>query len=257
MWDFVVTHFNSYAGWGLIFFYYLAAVIWLLVTEKRKERRILFVYMPLVILILFFLPPVAKLIVRFADEEVYYRLLWMLPVSVTVAYTLTEIVLKMRGKLRVILIIASAVLIMIGGRLIYTDERYSVAENEYHMPQAVVDICDKVVIPGREVRVAFPSEHLTFVRQYTALVVMPYGWDDIKLFGEGSDNRLREILDSDAINAEELANETRWKACHYVVVGEDKKLNGNPADYGLEEYTRTDGYVIYKNPEMDFSIPNI
>ena len=50
MWDFVVTHFNSYAGWGLIFFYYLAAVIWLLVTEKRKERRILFVYMPLVIL---------------------------------------------------------------------------------------------------------------------------------------------------------------------------------------------------------------
>ena len=257
MWETVVSHFNSYVGWGIIFILYLAAVIFLFVTEKRKERRILFIYMPLVLLILFFLPPVAKLIEKLADDEIYYRLLWILPVTVTLADTMTEIAIKFKGKMRVIVIAAFAVMIMLGGRLIYTDDRFSVAENEYHMPQEVVDICDAVIIPGREVRVAFPSEFLVYVRQYTPLIVMPYGWDDIKYWGEeGSEHKMREIMNGDVIDANALTYEGRENVVHYIVVSEEKKIVGNMNDGGYEEFARIDGYVIYKSTELDFFIPS-
>ncbi len=255
MWELVVSHFNSYVGWGLIFFFYLAALIWLFVTEKRKERRILFIYMPLVVLILFFLPPVAALIVKYADDDIYYRLLWILPVTVTLADAMTEIALKFKGKVRILVVVVFAVLIMAGGRFIYTDDRYSLAENEYHMPQEVVDICDAVVIPGREVRVAFPSEFLCYVRQYTPLIVMPYGWDDIKMFGEGTDYKLREIINGDVIDAENLAHEGRESTCHYLVVSEDKKIVGDMENFGYEEFAHIDGYVIFKSMELDFFNP--
>ncbi len=255
MWNFVVTHFNSYAGWGLIFFYYLAALIWLFVTEKRKERRILFVYMPLVVLLLFFNPWIARLIIRFSDEEIYYRLLWILPVTVTLAYALTEIVARFKGKLRIALIAAFSVMIMIGGRLVYTDAGYSLAENEYHVPQAVADICDAIVIPGREVRAAFPAEHLVYVRQYTPLVVMPYGWDDIKNYGGASDEVLRDLMEGENTEAEELAERGKATQCHYLILGSDRKLIGDLTDHGFEKYAEIDGYVIYKNPDMDFTVP--
>ena len=256
MWETVVSHFNSYVGWGIIFILYLAAVIFLFVTEKRKERRILFIYMPLVLLILFFLPPVAKLIEKLADDEIYYRLLWILPVTVTLADTMTEIAIKFKGKMRVILIAAFSVMIMLGGRLIYTDDRFSVAENEYHMPQEVVDICDAVIIPGREVRVAFPSEFLVYVRQYTPLIVMPYGWDDLNYAGEeGSFQRIREILENPTIDAKDMGEAADDFSCHYIVLDEEKPIAGEPESYGLEEYMHIDGYVIYKNTDRDFTDP--
>ena len=255
MWKEIIGHFNSYVGGGLIFFCYLSAVIFLFITEKRKERRILFIYMPLIVLFIFLNPLTAILMKKFADEDIYYRLLWILPVTITIGDTLTEVIIRFKGKLKVFLVAGSAILLILGGRLVYTDERYSVAENVYHMPQSVVDICDEIVIPGREIRVVFPTDLLVYIRQYTSLIVMPYGWDDIKTYGESTHSDLREIMDSEVPDAGRLAEEIKKKECHYAVLEEGKVLDGKLTDHGIEEYAHIDGYVIYKNPGMDFTDP--
>lgn len=256
MWSTVVSHLTSYIGWGIIFIYYLVALVYLFVTEKRKERRILFIYMPLIVLIIFLLPVTAMAMERFADDEVYYRLLWILPISITLAAAVTETIIKLKGKAKVFALAGALALIILGGRLIYTDTRFSVAENEYHVPQEVADICDALVIQGREIRVAFPKEMLVYVRQYTPLIVMPYGWDDLKYKGEEkSDSKLRELLEKPAIDAEMVGKEADETSCHYIILNEEKPIAGEPESYGLEEYMHIDGYVIYKNVDRDFTDP--
>ena len=79
--------FQEYMGTGLIMIWFLVSLLYLWVTEKRKHIRILFVYVPLVLLLVFFNPLVVKIISGLADGEIYYRILWLLPVTPVVAFT--------------------------------------------------------------------------------------------------------------------------------------------------------------------------
>ena len=252
MWNLVVNHFTEYIGTGLIFIYYLACVIRMVIVEKRKEYRMLFIYMPGIVLLLFFHPIVAKLMQTYADDEIYYRFMWLIPVTVTIAYTVVDLYCELKGRVRIAVLILSAVLLAAGGRLIYLDNEYSVAENEYHVPQKVVDICDALVIQGREIRVAFPTEMLAYVRQYTPLVVMPYGYEEVRYIKH--DDTLHAQIKSDEPDAEAMFTEAGERGCHYVVIDEKKQIHGNPEEYGYYEYAHIDGYAIYRNMTADFGI---
>ncbi len=252
MWDLIVNHFSEYIGTGLIFIIYLACVIRMFIIEKRKEYRILFIYMPAVVLVLFLCPIVAKIMQKYADDEIYYRIMWLLPVAVTIAYTVVDLYGRVKGKLKAVVLILSALLIVAGGRLVYTDMEYSIAENEYHVPQTVVDICDETVVPGREIVVAFPADLLVYVRQYTPLIVMPYGYDELKYMKLR--NPLYEQMIAEKPDAEKLFAEAVNMKCHYVVIEEAKEIIGDPEEYGFTEYKHIDGYVLYRNNQAYFGL---
>ncbi|MCQ2526325.1 MAG: hypothetical protein MJ130_06135 [Lachnospiraceae bacterium] len=254
MWDYIVNHFTEYIGTGLIFIYYLACVIRMFVTERRKEYRILFIYMPAVVLLLFFNPLVAKMLKTYADDTIYYRIMWLIPVSVTIAYTVVDLCCSLKGKSRILALLLSAVLLIVGGRLVYFDNEYSVAENEYHMPQPVVDICDELVVPGREIMVAFPTEMLVYVRQYTPMIVMPYGYEELKYLYLKYDDPIHAQIRAEEPDAQILFTEAGNRGCHYVVIDENKSIEGNPENYGFYEYIHVDGYVIYRNSAANFDV---
>lgn len=149
--------FQEYMGTGLIMIWFLVSLLYLWVTEKRKHIRILFVYVPLVLLLVFFNPLVAKIISGLADGEIYYRILWLLPVTPVVAFTAVSLCGKLRGYLKYVGIMAALILFMLSGSLIYRNPYFQKAENVYHVPQSVVDICDAIEVPGREVMAVFPE----------------------------------------------------------------------------------------------------
>ena len=78
--------FQEYMGTGLIMIWFLISLLYLWLTEKRKHIRVMFLYVPLVLLFVFFTPLVAKLVSGLADGEIYYRILWLLPVTPVIAY---------------------------------------------------------------------------------------------------------------------------------------------------------------------------
>ena len=259
MWQLVINNFREYIGRGIIVIIYLCALVYLFVTEKKKERRIFFVYMPLAVLVIFFNPFLAKFFAESTDENIYFRLLWLLPVSVTLADFFTSLLLKFKGKMRVIVLIAEVILITLGGRLMYLDDKrldnhYELAENEYHVPQTVVDICDSMIVPGREIIAAFPKELFIYVRQYTSYVVMPYGWDDVKRSSYGSTIPLRRYLENGGETAEELAAAGHEAQCHYLVVPDENIPEGDMAEFGYTEYEKTGGYTIYKSRIQYFGL---
>lgn len=251
MWNIASKLFQEYMGTGLIIILYLIALIYLWTTEKRKYVRILFVHVPVILLLLFFNPLFARLLYSLAEDEIYYRILWLLPVTVTIAFSAVMLYSRLSDHYRTVFALAVAAGIVISGSFIYSNPYFQKADNLYHVPDSVVHICDSIVVPGREVQAAFPLELVQYVRQYEPTVCMPYGremtvdrWNN---WGE-----LPDEMEKETIVLDRLAPLAKEEGCHYIILPEEKEMIGDPAEYGWEVFDRTDGYVIYR--DTDFSL---
>lgn len=250
MWLMANEFFRLYMGTGLIVIFFLAALVYLFLTENRKPVRILFLYMPVVVLLLFFNPLVTKLVYEYADEEIYYRILWLLPVTLVLAYAVVKIYGELETKKRVLFGGTAALLIMVSGSLIYNNGFFSKAENMYHVPQSVVEICDAIEVEGREVMAVFPKELLQYVRQYSPVVCMPYG-REITVDRWNYSTQLYDVMEAKEIDAGKLSELAREQSCAYIILPRDKVVNGNLNDYKFENFGSVEGYVIYKDSTVN------
>lgn len=252
MWKDVVELFRNYMGTGLIMIWFLLSLIYLFVTEKRKYVRIFFVYTPVILLLIYFNPLVAKIVYGVAGNEIYYRILWLMPITPVIAYAAICIYGRLREQRGAGTAsgaaLCMAVLLAFSGSFIYSNPFFSQAENRYHVPDSVVHICDAIAIPGREVMAVFPAELVQYVRQYTSLVRMPYGREiTVERWNFGSE--LYDAMEAEIIDLAVL-EPVVWNAqCHYVVLPSDKEVIGDFADYKWELYCETDGYSVYRVTE--------
>lgn len=242
--------FQEYMGTGLIMIWFLISLLYLWLTEKRKHIRVMFLYVPLVLLFVFFTPLVAKLVSGLADGEIYYRILWLLPVTPVIACAAVDFSGKLAGYRKYVGITAALILFMLSGSLIYRNPYFQKAENVYHVPMSVVDICDAIEVPGREVMAVFPGELLQYVRQYSNVVCMPYG-RNIVVSKWIVQNDLYDVMEQETIDAAELAELARKEQCAYIILPESKILVGRLQDQEYEEFGRMHGYVIYKDATVD------
>lgn len=252
MWKDVMELFRNYMGTGLIVTWFLLAIVYLSVTEKKKHIRIFFVYTPVILLLIYFNPLFAKLIYGVVGNEVYYRILWLLPITPVTAYSSVCIYGQMRKEGREaaagVTALCMAALLAFSGSFAYGNPYFSKAENRYHVPDSVVHICDAIAIPGREVMAVFPAELVQYVRQYTSLVRMPYG-REITVERWNFYSELYEAMEAEVIDLSVL-EPVVWDAqCHYVVLPSDKKVIGDFADYKWELCCETDGYSVYRVTE--------
>lgn len=230
-------------GGGLLVVLFLAAVIYLFFREKRKNVRVLFIYLPVILLLLYFNPLFFGLFERIVGSEIYFRLLWLLPITWVLAYTAVSLYQSLKEKWKLPALMGLLLLIPICGRLVYTNPLFSMAENPYHVPDYVVEICDDIKVEGREVMAVFPREFLLYVRQYSPLVCMPYGRDALIY----QSNSFYQLMESERIDARELAGYAKAAKCHYIILAEEKELVGSLLDYDYEEFNRISGYVIYRD----------
>lgn len=249
----VFQTFYNYMGTGLIVIWYLVALIYLFLQEKRRPRRILFVYMPVIVLLLFFNPLFAGLFNLLVGEQIYFRIVWILPVIVTIAYCVVIICERLNGKKAMLFMAVCLALTVVSGKLVYSSPLYSRAENVYHMPDSVVHICDAIKVPGQEVMAAFPIELLQYVRQYSPYVCMPYG----RLVLMGYYDELCTAMNSDVVELETLVPIAREARCHYLIFRQEQNIVGQTKEYGWELFLETDGYVIYRDTNIEMYVPEI
>lgn len=249
-----VALFREYMGTGLITIWYLAALFYLFWTEKKKANRILFVYLPLVLLLIYFNPLFAKFMLKEADGETYYRILWLLPVTIVIAYTCVRIYDRLPGRKRYIWAGAALALLMVSGSFIYANPNFHRAENRYHVPDSVVAVCDAIIVPGREVMAVFPAELVQYVRQYSPYVCMPYGREMlVERWVYGSE--LFDVMEAEKIDLDRLVPLVREAGCHYIILRKDKEMIGSPETYNWAWFGETEKYVIYRDMDMELFIP--
>lgn len=252
MWGQAIEVFRKYMGTGLVVAWFLLAVVYLFLCEKRRPRRILFVYVPVAVLLCFFNPLFFGLFDRLVVGG-YFRICWLLPMIVVIAYAVILICGSLKGRNGAFFAVASVLLTIVSGRLVYSSPLYSRAENSYHVPDSVMRLCDAVVVPGREVMAAFPEELLLYVRQYSAYVCMPYGREVVM----GEYNELHEQMEAETVDLETLVPLVREANCHFCILPAGRAMRGSPEDYGWVRFWETDGYVIYRDPATELVIPEL
>ena len=244
--------YQKYVGTGMIVALFLIAVLYLIFTEKEKTKKIILVVLPLAIMALFAFPLFAWIIYRCMDEEVYYRFLWLVPVSTVISYAGVKAVLRLNGIKRVVAFAFMCVIIMLCGDYVYDNEYFSVAENPYHVPDTVAEICDEIKVEGQRVHAVFPLEMLQYVRQYEHLVFMPYGREMI--VGRWNFyNEVHEVYEKGApdgvVRADVLSDIARANSLQYIIWNNSRYMEGSLEDYGYVLKNQIDGYSIYESSQ--------
>jgi hypothetical protein len=245
----IINIIKAYSGGRYLFFLYLAALAYLLATEKEKRLRALLVYAPLTILLVFLTPPFRWFyIAADLDGETYYRVLWLLPMGVTIAYAGCALFARHR---RIGLAVLVAVIVL-AGTYVYGSPHITKAENRYKIPTATINVCDYILADAEfdYIHAAFPKEHVQYVRQYDSRIRLAFGRDAL-VERWGVYNEVYEAMEkSDPIDVPALLEAARALHVNYLVIHFSRALSDNPENLGLTLLDQVDGLVIYRDEEV-------
>lgn len=246
----ILSVFRAYCGNSLYPVLFCVALVILLVTEKSRKIRLVLLYPSLFVTVLFFLPPF-KWLMDFLDEGTYYRILWLLPMTVVIAYA----GIRLAGKHYRIGFAALALLFILTGNYVYHSPFITKAQNRYHIPDVVVAICNEMLPKEDEERVwaVFPEELIYFVRQYSSKVQMPYGREMLEAQWEWNwdTHPIYRIMREDPIDIEALAPLLTEYHVQYLVLNRSVAVEGEPEENGLEKITTVEAYDVYRNPAVE------
>ena len=265
----IISIWQAINGSGMLLFLYVICTSYLLVVEDKKYKKILFVVFPTLWLGVLLLPPIYRVIASLIGEDIYYRFFWILPISITIAYTFTKIFELLVDKLgavedkqgrsgtrkklfkieitsEIVALLILSCIIIISGDFVYNNWRFSKAENIYHVPNEVIEICDAIHIEGREVVAAFPNEFIQYVKQYDPTILPPYG-RNILVREWNLTHPLFLAMNKEVIDAKQLSEELIKSDSTYVILEGSRVIDGDLEDYGYQEDFRCGEYIIYKN----------
>lgn len=143
----------------------------------KGERKRLF-WPSVLVLVFFFNPVFYRYIGTKFLSGIYWRLLWMLPISFVIAYAITQMAYKIRKDVvRVLVLVIACVCIMVTGEREFSRGTYSEKENGYEISQAAIEICDIVQggLQNWKENIIVPNELFCDIRQYSCSVGLLYG----------------------------------------------------------------------------------
>lgn len=249
-----VVIFKNYMGYhenGYLAGIYLFALIYLWKTEKDTCKRVLFVYVPTILLLCFFCPLFRKAFVAVLDDsETYYRLLWLLQMSIVSAYGMV----KLFGKHRRIGLAVLTVAIIACGNYVYDSEHITKAENAYHLPQTAVQVAKALSPDEGQVKAIVPSELVYYIRQYDSNITMPYGREMLISRWDYYNELYEAMEETDQIKTQSFVELTRENLCNYVVLDKERVMEEPLTDYGFELYDTVEDYVIYRDVVLEETI---
>ena len=241
----ILDNLRGFSGSGSLFVLLLASLLFLGFRLKKSSEKTMTVWFPLYALAVFFSPLWIVYINKAEDGEILYRVLWMVPFAVIVCFALIEAVFMVPKKYRTVSFFAAAAVIMVSGRYIYANTQFTKADNQYHIPQEVVDICDDIKVEGREVRACFPIEHIQYVRQYSPYVCLAYGRTVLLGAGFNHYSKAEQFLKKEVIDMQGFTKELRRVDTHYLVLEKERKTTESPETYGFRYVNTYGDYNLY------------
>ncbi len=239
-----------YNGKSFLIPLFLIALIFLWVTETDKNIKTVLVYLTVALIITFICPVYARIGMKI-DEEIYYRVLWSLPIGIIVCYGVIRLMIRFKPMWKKFLVLVMALIVIcLNGDLTYTKSLHFKSVNAYHMPQAVIAVADALRLDNYRPVAVLPAELLPFFRQYTADIITPYGRE--MLVPEWyAHNELYDAMEnnSEEYDISEVARCAKNQHCAFVVLSCAKEMNGSMEDEGYFLLNFVEGYYIY----MDYS----
>ncbi len=249
--------FKSYSENSIYMTLFLCALFYLWMTEEEKGKRIVLIYASACVLGMFFFPVSAYLLINTAfDGETYYRILWFLPVCIGIAYGTIHLISRQKkvGR-KIVLTILACVILINGGDYTYDNPTFEKAENAYHIPQSVIDVCDAIRPTNQDgwVCAVVPQEFLSYVRQYDTNIHLPYG-REVLIPRWNQWHPMYQTMEADIIYAKTLAKQAREDNCQYIILNEKKVFDEDIEQYHFKLVDTIDGYHIYLDTDNSMGV---
>ncbi len=173
-------------------------------------------------------PVVYKLVGTRFLSGVYWRLFWALPIVIVVAVVLTEFTGKVKKEwLRVIAVGVLCLVIAVTGKSVINRGTYTLAENDYQIPQEAIDVSDVVLEAsgGNHTTIIVPDELVCYIRQYTGKIALAYGRNIWGFINNAVDwqYELYDLMNAEQIDYAALRDTAYAYDCRYIVFNAEQR----------------------------------
>src|SRR5665647_22026 len=103
----------QYAGSGMYMLILFASLLYIFIAERNLGRKALLCYYPLLVIAVIFNPLIASRIISIIEAEVYWRLFWILPITIIIAYASASIISNISEKTKRVVATFALVAILI------------------------------------------------------------------------------------------------------------------------------------------------
>lgn len=240
--EIVKNTFQEYQGGGMYLALFFIAMLYIYLKEEDKKKKNLFLYFPILVFIVTLNPLFNKIVGKIFTASVYWRMYWILPVGITIAYAVIKFVSEQKEKSQKIVVAISLVAIIIfSGKFIYADNNFEKVGNLYKLPDDAVLVAQLIEADDLENKKALVTEHLTpYIRQVTSKVELAYRRNPE---GYGADPLLQAMNSGNVKYVATYAINTK---SNYVVFYKPVVLSEPMEDYGFEKLSDTTFWSIYK-----------
>lgn len=247
--------YQKYRGTGYHTMIFAAALVLLLILtcvgkqdKDERKKKIITISFVVILLGITYCPFTSTIIRKYCvGTSVYWRMFWLLPVPLVIAYAWTDLLHRCRKHwCKYIGLIAAIAVIGVGGSLLYTEEFYTEATNHAKLPDEAIHVCDYIEKDVGErqldqVRLLSCYELLIYIRQYNGDIKMPYGRDAAR----DKKNVLFDMLLAADTDSTELVQEAKRQGCNYMVRAYDEAWKEWLTEAGCEYLDNIDGFAVY------------
>lgn len=250
---FILKAYRDYTGSGMYMalYYFALLIIWKM--EEEKKNRDILLYPFLIMFGLVWNPAVAGLFFRrVMSGDTEGRIYWIFCMIPVIVYAAVKCILREKQKKeRWLTLAVTLVLLCVCGTFKLSDSIYEKAENEYRLPQEMVDICDAVLADSDQEtpRMAVPYDLSSFPRQYDLRIKLLYGENITFRITPETDPVIIAAYDEmqkDTPDLQVLTDALGARDCDYLVLYKEQCEPQELAAYGYEELYASEACYLYK-----------
>lgn len=235
--------FTQFKGTGMFIALFFVSIIYIGFREKNKKARNFIFYYSILSLIITLNPIFNKLIRPIFTDSVYWRVYWMIPFGVTIAYAGVKVINESKGKFqKIVVAISLCLIIIISGKYIYVYENYVEVGNIFKIPDENLLITQIIGLDESEYKKAIvPETMIAHVRQFDANIELAYRRVPQGIY---LDNEIVQALNSGI--TEEIVKQANENNCNYVVTKKAVPLSEKMEDYNFIKINETPNFEVYR-----------
>lgn len=245
--DFIATFEGAW-----IFPLLLISAAWIFWQEKDWSRKILIGVLPLVFLFLYWCPLTGIVIMKVLGENVYWRLLWLVMLAVTIPYAGCLLIGKCRGIWRKGVFLLCLAVIGLGGKKVLSEEWFEPSMNAYKVPQYVAEVCNAL---PENVHVLASNRLTPYLRLYDTTITLEYARNAL-IFNSrdevyGSMAHLYKAVQEPEIDVDLVGPLAKEEGCTFLIFSSSRIYKGDWADYGYRKYAEVGEFTIFVDEDYE------
>ncbi len=229
----------------------------------NKQERTFFIIIPIINALTIWNPLFINIIAKYLTSSVtFWRVLWLLPIEVTIAYALNLIIQKSsKNRYKSLIFICEIIIIMIFGKFTYSKENgFEKPENWEKIPQYIVEQTNYILENSerdKKIMVMAPGEplHSCTMRQLTPKIELLYSrimyFDDLITHEEQEErSELYNIYfyGVPTYSYEEFNKKIEKFNVDWIIIpSEQNDLKKYLENTIMKEQKEIKGYILYKN----------